>query len=605
MVTVNGKVSDMTDRRLFLPAALTSVMLPACSLFFAYPDLPGADAVDDGGGEDLWSDGDGVEMGEGETEGEGEGEREAFCGDGNVDGSEECDDGNGAAGDGCDPDCTFSCKPESQEADCNDGDSCTRDTCNAGTHICDHEQLPEGDPCDDGDPCTFPDVCDASGECAGPAFTPCQDTWIISLNVSQAADSGAAVIETSDGNFVVAGRTSGTTIGGTDMWAAKVNPYGNILWQKAVGGPHDDAAFDVIETSDGGLLLAGSTDSWDSPEPNPMDGKNGWLVKLDRNLDVEWAEMLGGTNDEQINAAVEMTDGRIAFAGCFNCGTSGDVWVGLLEGTSGNLAWEERIGNTRQDDGYGIVETSDHNLAVAGDGVDEMSFTGRQGWIIKISSSDGSLVWKKKLYQDAMFAVLDGIVENSVTHGLMYAGYYGSGSNNLYVFGEISGAGDNLLWQKSMGESGNNRASNIALTSSGGFLVSGLNGNSDIWALKLTTRDAACSEAWQKAIGRSGVSDKHPGSSLVESSGGHILMSGWTESSSSDWDIALVNMSGSGTVAGSCSLVNQVVMNIQTGPLALGDISSNVSVNARTGAPVSNALQIIDTGVGASYECPQ
>ena len=91
------------------------------------------------------------------------------CGDGVVDEDEgeECDDGNDIDGDGCDSDCTWSCRIG---ADCDDGNPCNgKETCDADdTHTCLPGENAEGGKwCDDGLFCTLVDECDGEGSCIG------------------------------------------------------------------------------------------------------------------------------------------------------------------------------------------------------------------------------------------------------------------------------------------------------------------------------------------------------------------------------------------------------------------------------------------------------
>ena len=53
------------------------------------------------------------------------------------------------------------------DADCNDGNPCTQDTCNVSTGQCQNGAVPNGLPCDDGNPCTVGGTC-VSGACGAP-----------------------------------------------------------------------------------------------------------------------------------------------------------------------------------------------------------------------------------------------------------------------------------------------------------------------------------------------------------------------------------------------------------------------------------------------------
>ncbi|MFH1435693.1 MAG: RCC1 repeat-containing protein [Pseudomonadota bacterium] len=94
-------------------------------------------------------------------------EIEPDCGNGEPEGEEECDDGNEINGDGCDNDCTYSCHTETQEADCDDDNPCTRQRCNTETHRCENPACCEGVDCDDGVYCTIDDKCNGEGRCVG------------------------------------------------------------------------------------------------------------------------------------------------------------------------------------------------------------------------------------------------------------------------------------------------------------------------------------------------------------------------------------------------------------------------------------------------------
>jgi len=84
-----------------------------------------------------------------------------------ADGLGECDAATPAEDlcNGLDDDCNGS----TDELPCEDENPCTEDSCN-GEAGCLHEPTP-GESCDDGDPGTKNDICDASGACAGEAFT--------------------------------------------------------------------------------------------------------------------------------------------------------------------------------------------------------------------------------------------------------------------------------------------------------------------------------------------------------------------------------------------------------------------------------------------------
>jgi len=50
--------------------------------------------------------------------------------------------------------------------------------------------------------------------------------------------------------------------GSSDFWLVKTDSNGNKVWDKTFGGPNGEGAVSVQQTSDGGYILAGSTQSY-------------------------------------------------------------------------------------------------------------------------------------------------------------------------------------------------------------------------------------------------------------------------------------------------------------------------------------------------------
>src|SRR6266852_2645273 len=75
-------------------------------------------------------------------------------------------------------------------------------------------------------------------------------------------DYASSVQQTSDGGFIVAGYTNGFGAGGQDVLLVKVDRSGMIQWAKTAGGTGSDRAFFVRQTSDGGYIVTGDTDSF-------------------------------------------------------------------------------------------------------------------------------------------------------------------------------------------------------------------------------------------------------------------------------------------------------------------------------------------------------
>ena len=136
-------------------------------------------------------------------------------------------------------------------------------------------------------------------------------------------DATDALVKTSDGGYAVVGYTASFGAGSRDAWLVKTDWAGNELWNQTYGGPNDDFACALVQTSDGGYALAGYTKSFGA------GGLDFWLVKTDASGIVQWNRTYGGTGADVAYALVQTSDGGYALAGytySFGAG-SADAWL--------------------------------------------------------------------------------------------------------------------------------------------------------------------------------------------------------------------------------------------------------------------------------------
>src|SRR4051812_16927271 len=98
-----------------------------------------------------------------------------------------------------------------------------------------------------------------------------------------------------------------------------------IEWQKCLGGSSLDNAYSIIQTTDGGYTVAGSTTCNDDGDVSANHGGSDiWIVKLNFSGSIEWQRCLGGTSDEYASSIVQTKDGGFVIAGITNS-DNGDV----------------------------------------------------------------------------------------------------------------------------------------------------------------------------------------------------------------------------------------------------------------------------------------
>ncbi|MFA6261687.1 MAG: hypothetical protein WC760_09475 [Bacteroidia bacterium] len=125
-------------------------------------------------------------------------------------------------------------------------------------------------------------------------------------------DKVAFVEKTSDGGFIYGGSTN-TGVNGKDAFLLKVDHFGNKQWYKTYGGRKYDYFNHVIETSDGGYLAIGASNSigkgtWDS-----TNCLSDYVVKTNANGDVMWARSYNSSTNTDESAAFGALESKLGF----------------------------------------------------------------------------------------------------------------------------------------------------------------------------------------------------------------------------------------------------------------------------------------------------
>jgi hypothetical protein len=203
-------------------------------------------------------------------------------------------------------------------------------------------------------------------------------------------DTAHSLVATSDGGYAIAGTLTSEDVVQFDAWLVKVDAYGNMEWNKTYGkfGVEDyDFFYSVIETSDGGFALAGSTYSFD-------EAKNFWFVKTDSLGNMVWEKTYGGAQDDEVAAVVKSSDGGYALAGYTKSYGDGETNFWLVKtDADGEMLWNKTYGeNTEYEMAYSMVRTSDGGYVIAG----KQSGNGYNFWLVK-TDEYGNMEWNNTL----------------------------------------------------------------------------------------------------------------------------------------------------------------------------------------------------------------
>lgn len=222
-----------------------------------------------------------------------------------------------------------------------------------------------------------------------------------------------SILQTSDGGFVLTGYTTSKGSGGQDLYMLRLNKWGDKQWDAAVGDSHDDEGIMVQQINGGDFVAVGySIRQHPASDKKPAtQDADIMAVRYDRNGKLIWQRYYGGSEDDYACSIQANKNGGLVIAGStrsFNKDNSWDIYV-IKMIDSGLVTWEKSIGGTANYICTGIQQAPDNGYLVMGYTYDESSIK-RRDVRIRLDSS-GQLLWQQtldaaSLYGDAMQAGL-------------------------------------------------------------------------------------------------------------------------------------------------------------------------------------------------------
>ena len=393
-------------------------------------------------------------------------------------------------------------------------------------------------------------------------------------------DYGSSVATDASGNIYVAGVFASSTItfgsytltnmGLSDVFLAKYDVNGNVLWAKSAGGTNDDEPTSVSVDASGNVYLAGyfnsSTLTFGATSLTNAGSWDIFLTKYDSNGNVHWAKSACGTEtDQALSVAVDVS-GNIYMAGYFwsttlifgsytltNVGKY-DIFLTKYD-ANGNVLWAKSAGGAEEEQALSVAVDVSGNAYVAGIfGSSTISFgsttltnAGFDDIFLAKYDVNGNVLWAKSAGgtdYDEM-----GSVAADISGNIYVAGYFASptitfGSTTLTnagwndMFLAKYDANGNVLWAKSAGGADVEYASSAAADASGNIFVAGSflgstitfgsiiltnanTGGADLFFVKY---DINGNVLWAKSAG--GTGNDNAGSVAVDASGNPYLV-GW------------------------------------------------------------------------------
>ena len=348
-------------------------------------------------------------------------------------------------------------------------------------------------------------------------------------------DFGEVVRQTTDGGYIIVGSTRSYGAGWYDVYLIKTDASGNKEWEKTFGGSSNDYAYSVQQTTDGGYIIVSTTGSYGAGL------YDFYLIKTDASGNKEWEKTFGGSGWDYAYSVQQTTDGGYIIAGTTDSYGAGGEDVYLVKAdASGNKEWEKTFGGSGWDNAYSVKQTTDGGYIVAGT-TDSYGAGWEDVYLIKTDAS-GNKEWEKTIGGSSDEYAYS--VEQTTDGGYIMVGEtssYGAGSYDFYMI--KTDASGNKEWEKTFGGSGYESAYSVQQTTDGGYIMAGATDSYDAgWRnVLLVKTDASGNKEWEKTIGGSSHDFAY---SVQQTTDGGYIIAGYTDSyGAGGGDVYLVKVS--------------------------------------------------------------
>lgn len=303
--------------------------------------------------------------------------------------------------------------------------------------------------------------------------------------------------------------------GNHDIYLAKYSPSGVFLWVRTAGGSSGDYAHALAVDGAGNSYLTGEmelTTRFGSVALSSSGSNDVFVAKYDTNGNLIWAKKLGGGGGSDQGLGISVSGGNVYITGTFqggnfsgtSLGTSGgrDIFVAKMT-TDGVFQWIKKAGGNGDDQGHAISNDPNGNVYVTGFFTGTANFSGtyitsKGGTDIFIAkyNPSGGLLWVKKTGGTANDAGNGIMVDNAgrvfVTGGFRNTSLFGSISlktpnGNSDIFIACYDGSGNAIWAKKAGGGDNDTGRAIDVDGNSNVYITGNCGKSAIFGTKTIT----------------------------------------------------------------------------------------------------------------------
>ncbi len=193
-------------------------------------------------------------------------------------------------------------------------------------------------------------------------------------------ESDPKLVQTSDGGFALVSKTYLDMFVPPDIWFVKTDGAGNLEWNKTYGGARGDYPTALLQLSDGSFVIAGDTSSFGD------GGEDFLLIKTDDHGNVKWNYTYGTANPDSLPSLVQTSDGGFALAGYTHTDPLADVLL-VKTDSLGNFLWNQTILGGALLGLPSLIQTLDGGFVFSG-GIGSFETGDFDFWLIKTAPND-------------------------------------------------------------------------------------------------------------------------------------------------------------------------------------------------------------------------
>lgn len=330
-----------------------------------------------------------------------------------------------------------------------------------------------------------------------------------------------SICPTPDGGYAMAGKFQDSDDDSWDVYLVRTDANGDTVWTRSFGGPGDEIARSVIHTSDGGFVIAGKTQSLGDRDWNI------YLLKTDAKGAKEWVSTYGETEMDFAKSVIQTSDGGYAMVGG-TMGTDGETYDAYLVRTDpeGKQMWARAYGGDDGDFATSIAEVEGGGFIIGG--ATESFGKGVVDVYLIRTDGDGEVIWAETFGGEDWDVAWD--VRQTSDGGFIAAGETKSFTEyGMDVYLVRTDSDGNSLWARNYGGDGRQTAQAVWEASEGDFVVGGYTYTYEEWGqdIYIASVDPDGEVLWVKTYGGPGKDIAH---SIMQALDGACVIVGETAS---------------------------------------------------------------------------